>query len=78
MLNLIWTLFIFQCLLTDEEMELGPEKWEETMGDSIKLFLESDAEEFEDSEGSDDDDEDEEGNDNEDNEDQDEVHCTFL
>ena len=59
-------------------MELGPEKWEETMGDSIKLFLESDAEEFEDSEGSDDDDEDEEGNDNEDNEDQDEVHCTFL
>ena len=58
-------------------MELGPEKWEETMGDSIKLFLESDAEEFEDSEGSDDDDEDEEGNDNEDNEDQDEVHCTF-
>jgi len=59
------------CLLTDEEMELGPEKWEETMGDSIKLFLESDAEEFEDSEGSDDD-EDEEGNDNEDNEDQDE------
>ena len=53
-------------------MELGPEKWEETMGDSIKLFLESDAEEFEDSEGSDDD---EEG---EDNEDQDEVHCTFL
>jgi len=58
------------CLLTDEEMELGPEKWEETMGDSIKLFLEEDAEEFEDSEGSDDDDE--EGEDNEDNEDQDE------
>jgi len=58
------------CLLTDEEMELGPEKWEETMGDSIKLFLEEDAEELEDSEGSDD--EDEEGEDNEDNEDQDE------
>merc|ERR1740129_1086707 len=58
------------CLLTDEEMELGPEKWEETMGDSIKLFLESDAEEFEDSEVSDD--EDKEGEDNEDNEDQDE------
>ena len=77
MLNLIWTLLILQCLLTDEEMELGPEKWEETMGDSIKLFLESDAEEFDDSEGSDDD-EDEEGNDNEDNEDQDEVQCTFL
>ena len=56
-------------------MELGPEKWEETMGDSIKLFLESDAEEFEDSEGSDD--EDEEGEDNED-EDQDEVQCTFI
>ena len=73
MLNLIWTLLIFQCLLTDKEMELGPEKWEETMGDSIKLFLEEDAEEFEDSEGSDDDDE--EG---EDNEDQDEVHCTFV
>ena len=71
--NLIWTLLIFQCLLTNEEMELGPEKWEETMGDSIKLFLEEDAEEFEDSEGSDDDDE--EG---EDNEDQDEVQCTFL
>ena len=50
-------------------MELGPEKWEETMGDSIKLFLEEDAEEFEDSEGSDD----EEGEDNDDNEDQDEV-----
>ena len=70
MLNLIWTLLIFQCLLTDEEMELGPEKWEETMGDSIKLFLEEDAEELEDSEGSDDDEED--------NEDQDEVQCTFL
>ena len=55
-------------------MELGPEKWEETMNDSIKLFLEEDAEEFEDSEGSDDDDE-EEGEDNEDNEDQDKVHC---
>jgi len=54
------------CLLTDEEMELGPEKWEETMGDSIKLFLEEDAEELEESEGSDDDDEDEEGEDNED------------
>ena len=76
MLNLIWTQLIFQCLLTDEEMELGPEKWEETLGDSIKLFLEEDAEEFEDSEGSDDDDE--EGEDNEDNEDQDEVQCTFF
>merc|ERR1719273_1013547 len=53
------------CLLTDEEMELGPEKWEETMGDSIKLFLDEDAEESEDSEGSDDDEE-EEGEDNED------------
>ena len=67
---LIWTLLIFQCLLTDKEMELGPEKWEETMGDSIKLFLEEDAEEFEtDEEGSDD----EQGEDNE--EDQDEVQC---
>ena len=75
MLNIIWTLLIFQCLLTNEEMELGPEKWEETMGDSIKLFLEEDAEELEESEGSDDDDEDEEG---EDNEDPDEVQCTFL
>ena len=64
MLNLIWTLLIFQCLLTEEEMELGPEKWEETMGDSIKLFL--DPEEEEDEEGSYDDDE-EQGEDNEDN-----------
>jgi len=59
------------CLLTDEEMELGPEKWEETMGDSIKLFLEEDAEEFEtDEEGSDDD---EQGEDNEEDQDEKEV-----
>merc|ERR1719319_1036464 len=43
------------CLLTEEEMELGPEKWEETMGDSIKLFLEEDDEE----EGEDNEDQDE-------------------
>ena len=59
---LIWTLLlIFQCLLTDKEMELRPEEWEETMQDSIKLFL--DPEEEEDEEGSD---EDEEQEDNED------------
>ena len=58
---LIWTLLIFQCLLTDKEMELRPEEWEETMEDSIKLFL--DPEEEEEEEGSD---EDEEQEDNED------------
>ena len=58
---LIWTLLIFQCLLTDKEMELRPEKWEETMEDSIKLFL--DPEEEEEEEGSDE----EQGEDNEDN-----------
>ena len=62
MLNLIWTLLIFQCLLTDKEMELRPEEWEETMQDSIKLFL--DPEEEEDEEGSDEDEE--QGEDNED------------
>ena len=59
---LIWTLLIFQCLLTDKEMELRPEEWEETMEDSIKLFL--DPEEEEDEEGSDEDEE--QGEDNED------------
>jgi len=36
-----------QCLLTDEEMALGPEKWKETMEDldMIKLTLEDDDEE---------------------------------
>ena len=47
---LIWKLLIFQCLLTDKEMELRPEEWEESMVDSIKLFL--DPEEDEDEEGS--------------------------
>ena len=56
------TLLIFQCLLTDKEMELRPEEWEETMQDSIKLFL--DPEEEEDEEGSDEDEE--QGEDNED------------
>ena len=49
MLNLIWTLLIFQCLLTDKEMDLKPEEWEESMVDSIKLFL--DPEDEEDEEG---------------------------
>ena len=44
-------------------MELEPEKWEETMEDSIKLFLDPEDEENE--EGSDDDEE--QGEDNEDN-----------
>ena len=36
-----------QCLLTDEEMALGPEKWKETMEefDTIELELEEDEEE---------------------------------
>merc|ERR1712117_867592 len=47
-----------QCLLTDEEMELGREKWEETMAevDKIQLSLEEeDEEDDEDEEGEDDD-----------------------
>ena len=47
---LIWILLpIFQCLLTDKEMDLKPEEWEESMVDSIKLFL--DPEDEEDEEG---------------------------
>ena len=47
-----------QCLLTDEEMALGPEMWKETMEefDNIKLQLE----EFEDEEEDEEEDEDEE------------------
>ena len=39
-----------ECLLTDEEMALGPEMWKETMEefDTIKLELEDDEEECED------------------------------
>ena len=46
---LICKLLIFQCLLTDKEMDLKPEEWEESMVDSIKLFL--DPEDEEDEEG---------------------------
>ena len=37
------------CLLTDEEMALGPEKWKETMADvdNIQLALDEDDEEEE-------------------------------
>ena len=47
-----------QCLLTDEEMALGPEMWKETMEefDNIKLQLE----EFDEEEEDDEEDEDEE------------------
>ena len=34
-----------QCLLNDQEMELGPEKWEETMTSLDKIQLELDIEE---------------------------------
>ena len=41
-----------KCLLTDEEMALGPEKWKETMGhlDIINLVLDGKEEECEDEE----------------------------
>jgi len=66
------------CLLTDEEMALGSEKWEETMGDSIKLFIEDEdeegeGEEGEDEEGSEEEDG-EEGEGDEDNEEENEVN----
>merc|ERR1712112_213497 len=40
------------CLLTDEEMALGPEKWKETMADvdNIQLALDEDDEEEEEEE----------------------------
>ena len=44
-----------QCLLTDEEMELGREKWEETMAEVDKIQLSLEEEEDEDEEGEDDD-----------------------
>merc|ERR1712088_600901 len=52
-----------QCLLTEEEMALGPDKWKETMQhlDNINLVLEKDKEaEEEEGEGEEDEDEDEE------------------
>ena len=54
-----------QCLLNDEEMDMGPEKWEETMAptDKIKLSLDDEDEEDEeneDGEGEDDPEEEEE------------------
>ena len=58
-----------ECLLTDEEMALGPEVWKETMGefDEIKLELEEGDEEEE--EGDEEEEEgDEEEEDEEDNE----------
>ena len=44
-----------QCLLTDEEMELGREKWEETMAevDKIQLSLEEEEEDDEDEDSED-------------------------
>ena len=46
-----------QCLLTDEEMVLGPEKWFETMADQdkIQLSLDQQEEEGEEEEGEDED-----------------------
>ena len=44
---LIWKLLIFQCLLTEKEMGLRPEEWEESMVDSIKLFMDPEDEEEE-------------------------------
>merc|ERR1711997_1023050 len=46
-----------QCLLTDEEMVLGPEKWFETMADQdkIQLSLDQQEEEGEEEEGDDED-----------------------
>jgi len=57
-----------ECLLTDEEMALGPEKWKETMEefDNIKLELEDPEAAYEEFEGmpyGDDDDEEEEAED---------------
>ena len=54
-----------QCLLTDEEMELGREKWEETMAevDKIQLSLEEEEEDDEDEEGEDDDEDEEDEDD---------------
>ena len=45
-----------KCLLNDEEMEMGPKKWEETMTevDKIKLSLEPEEEEGEEEEGEED------------------------
>jgi len=39
-----------ECLLTDEEMALGPEGWKETMEHLDKINLELDEEEDEDEE----------------------------
>ena len=54
-----------QCLLNDQEMELGPEKWEETMSSLDKIQLELDIEEGpegeSEEESDDDDDAEEEG-----------------
>ena len=39
-----------QCLLNDEEMKMGPEKWEETMASEDKIQLSLDEEDEEDGE----------------------------
>ena len=55
------------CLLTDEEMALGPEKWQETMADKDKIYLYiSDDSDVEDEEGEED--EENEGEESEDEE----------
>jgi len=53
------------CLLTDEEMELGPEKWKETMADVDNIKLALDEDEDEESEGEEEEDEDGEENERE-------------
>ena len=55
-----------ECLLTDEEMALGPEVWKETMGefDEIKLELEEEEEGDEEEEDEEDNEEDEEKKEN--------------
>ena len=68
------TKLLDECLLTDEEMALGPEKWLETMKefDTIELELvEEDEEEEEDEEGQDEDSEDEQSEKQDDEEDND-------
>ena len=60
-----------ECLLTDDEMKLGPEKWFETMEseDKLKLSLDvSDTEDEDEENGSDDIEDDENEGDNEENE----------
>ena len=66
------TKLLDECLLTDEEMALGPEKWLETMKefDTIELELVEEDEEEEDEEDEEDQDEEDEEGQDEDSEDE--------